>query len=72
MIVTSALGGGYDAYARLMSRHLGHHITGPTSPVIWSNSRSEGLRHDRWSERLCQPVDVGHRDAMLLGEVRRR
>jgi tripartite-type tricarboxylate transporter receptor subunit TctC len=41
IIVGSAAGGGYDAYARLISRHLGKHIPGSPS-VIVSNMPGAG------------------------------
>ena len=61
VIVGFAPGGGYDAYARLLARHLGQHIPGNPNVIVQNmpgaagivasnnvyNARAEGRHRDR-------------------------
>ena len=49
ILVGFAPGGGYDAYTRLLSRHLGKHIPGNPSVVV---ENMAGANRDRKSTRL--------------------
>ena len=44
VIVGFGIGGGYDAYARLLSRHFGRHIPGNPSVVVQNMPGAGGLR----------------------------
>src|SRR5262249_36618977 len=44
LIVGSAPGGSYDAYARLMARHLGRHLPGQPSVVISNMPGASGAQ----------------------------
>jgi tripartite-type tricarboxylate transporter receptor subunit TctC len=43
LMVANAAGGGYDLYARLLARHLGHHIPGDPSIVVRNQGGAGGL-----------------------------
>ena len=43
ILVGSAAGGGYDAQARLMSRHLGRHIPGAPGVIVQNVPGAGGL-----------------------------
>lgn len=44
LTVGSDAGGGYDAYSRLLARHMGHHIAGAPSIVVMNMPGAGGLR----------------------------
>ena len=44
LIVGSGTGGGYDAYARVLARHIGRHIPGNPSIVVQNMPGAGGLR----------------------------
>jgi tripartite-type tricarboxylate transporter receptor subunit TctC len=44
VMVGFGAGGGYDAYARLLSRHLGRHVPGNPSVVVQNMPGAGGLR----------------------------
>lgn len=44
LIVGSSPGGGYDAYTRLLSRHIGRHIPGNPSIVVQNMPGASGVR----------------------------
>jgi tripartite-type tricarboxylate transporter receptor subunit TctC len=44
LYVSSAPGGGYDNYARLLARHLGHHIPGAPTVVVKNMPGAGGAR----------------------------
>src|SRR3569623_805429 len=39
-----AAGGGYDAYARLLARHLGHHIPGNPNVIVQNMTGAGSVR----------------------------
>ena len=48
IIVGSSAGGGYDTYARMMSRHMGKHIPGNPNVVVGNMPGAGSMRVDRW------------------------
>src|SRR5262245_37685709 len=44
VIVGSGVGGGYDAYARLLAQHIGRYIPGSPSVVVQNMPGAGGLR----------------------------
>ncbi|MDB5649236.1 MAG: family tricarboxylate transporter, receptor protein [Hyphomicrobiales bacterium] len=44
LIVGSSAGGGYDAYSRLLARHIGRHIPGNPSIVVQNMPGASGVR----------------------------
>ena len=43
-VSSSAPGGGYDQYARLLARHLGRHVPGEPSVIVQNMPGAEGLK----------------------------
>ena len=43
MIVGSAVGGGYDLFARIVARHIVHHIPGHPAVVVQNQPSAGGV-----------------------------
>jgi tripartite-type tricarboxylate transporter receptor subunit TctC len=44
LVTSASVGGGYDQYARLLARHLQHHIPGEPAIIVQNMVGAEGLR----------------------------
>ncbi len=44
IVVGSSPGGGYDAYARMLARHLGHHLPGQPNVIVQNMPGASGLK----------------------------
>jgi tripartite-type tricarboxylate transporter receptor subunit TctC len=65
-IVTSAsVGGGYDQYARLLSRHMPKHIPGAPSMVVQNMPGAEGIKAANYL------YSVAPRDGSVIGGLQR-
>src|SRR3954451_10025074 len=65
-IVTSAsVGGGYDQYARLLSRHMPKHIPGLPSMVVQNMPGAEGIKAANYL------YSVAPRDGSVIGGLQR-
>jgi tripartite-type tricarboxylate transporter receptor subunit TctC len=60
-ISTSGAGGGYDAYSRLLSRHIADHIPGKPSLVFENMPGASGMRGTNWL------YNVAPRDGTVMG-----
>lgn len=60
-IGTSGAGGGYDAYSRLLSRHIADHIPGKPSLVFENMPGASGMRGTNWL------YNVAPRDGTVMG-----
>ena len=60
-IIPSGAGGGYDAYSRLLARHLGGHIPGKPHIVVENMPGASGLRGTNWL------YNVAPRDGTVMG-----
>jgi tripartite-type tricarboxylate transporter receptor subunit TctC len=60
-ISPSGAGGGYDAYSRLLARHIGDHIPGNPSIVFENMPGASGLRGTNWL------YNVAPRDGTVMG-----
>jgi tripartite-type tricarboxylate transporter receptor subunit TctC len=49
MVVASGAGGGYDAYARVLARHIGRHIAGNPSIISQNMPGAAGLTATNWA-----------------------
>lgn len=49
MVIASGAGGGYDAYARVLARHIGRHIAGNPSIVSQNMPGAAGLTATNWA-----------------------
>ena len=61
MIISTPPGGGYDAYARLMVRHLGKHIPGNPAIVPRNMTGAGGMVAANWLGQVAPP------DGLTLG-----
>src|SRR4051812_19491027 len=53
LLMPSGPGGGYDAYARLVSRHIGRHIPGNPTILVQGMPGAGGLNErERWRHPL--------------------
>ncbi len=71
-IVVNAAGGGFDAYARTLGRHLGRHIPGNPAVVVDSMFGAGGLVAANYLYRAARPdgLTIAHFSGdLLLGEV---
>ncbi len=48
MVIVSGAGGGYDAYSRLLSRHIGDHIPGNPTMINQNMPGASGIRGTNW------------------------
>ena len=60
-ISTSGAGGGYDAYSRLLSRHIADHIPGKPSLVFENMPGASGMRGTNWL------YNIAPRDGTVMG-----
>jgi tripartite-type tricarboxylate transporter receptor subunit TctC len=65
VVIGFGAGGGYDAYARLLARHLGRHIPGNPSLVAQNMQGAGGLKATQFL------YDVAPRDGTVIGTVAR-
>ena len=71
-IVVNATGGGFDAHARTVARHLGRHIPGHPSVVVESMHGAGGLVAVNYLSKAARPdgLTIAHFSGdLLLGEV---
>jgi tripartite-type tricarboxylate transporter receptor subunit TctC len=71
-IVVNAPGGGFDAYARVLARHLGRHVPGHPAVVVDSMPGAGGLVAANHLYRIARPdgLTIGHFSGdLLLGQV---
>jgi tripartite-type tricarboxylate transporter receptor subunit TctC len=70
--VVNAAGGGFDAYARMLARHMGRHVPGQPAVVVDSMPGAGGLVAANHLYRAAKPdgLTIGHFSGdLLLGEV---
>src|SRR3954463_10305561 len=65
LVIGFGAGGGYDAYARLLTRHIGRHIPGNPSLVAQNMQGAGGLKATQFL------YDVAPRDGTVIGTVAR-
>ena len=65
VVIGFGAGGGYDAYARLLARHIGRHIPGNPSLVAQNIQGAGGLKATQFL------YDVAPRDGTVIGTVAR-
>ncbi len=65
IIVSSGAGGGYDAYARLVAKHLGKHIPGNPSIIVQNMPGAGGVVAANFI------YNVAPKDGTVIGEVQR-
>ena len=65
LVIGFGAGGGYDAYARLLARHIGRHIPGNPSLVAQNIQGAGGLKATQFL------YDVAPRDGTVIGTVAR-
>jgi len=61
LVIGFGAGGGYDAYARLLARHIGRHIPGNPSLVAQNMQGAGGLKATQFL------YDVAPRDGTVIG-----
>jgi tripartite-type tricarboxylate transporter receptor subunit TctC len=57
MVIASGAGGGYDIYARFLSRHLTRHIPGNPTIVNQNIPTASGLQATNWAYSTAAPRD---------------
>jgi len=57
MVIASGAGGGYDIYARFLSRHLAKHIPGNPTIVNQNMPTASGLQATNWAYSAAAPRD---------------
>jgi tripartite-type tricarboxylate transporter receptor subunit TctC len=62
-IIPSGAGGGYDAYSRLLARHIGDHIPGHPRVVVENMPGASGLLGTNWM------YNVAPRDGTVMGST---
>ena len=65
IVVGSAAGGGYDAYSRLLARHLDRHIAGEPNIIVQNMDGASGVRAANHIYNLAA------RDGTVIGTVQR-
>src|SRR5258706_7469714 len=65
MMIGYSVGGGYDVYARLISKHLGKHIPGNPVVVPKNMEGAGSLRLANWL------YNVAPKDGTVMGTIRR-
>jgi tripartite-type tricarboxylate transporter receptor subunit TctC len=71
-IVINAAGGGFDAYARTLARHLGRHIPGHPAIVVDNMPGAGGLVAANYVYKIAKPdgLTIGHFSGdLLLGQI---
>src|SRR4051794_41583752 len=66
LLVGSAVGGGYDAYARMVSRHLGRFIPGNPTFVVQNMAGAAG------AGAAGNPFNIAAQDRTANGEFQRQ
>ncbi|MGH7306077.1 MAG: hypothetical protein ACRELZ_22570, partial [Candidatus Rokuibacteriota bacterium] len=72
LIVGFAPGGGFDTYARLLSRHMGRHIPGHPTIVVENMAGAGSLISANHLYRVAKPdgLTIGHfNGALFLGQA---
>lgn len=65
LFVGYSVGGGYDLYARVLARHIGHHIPGNPAVVVKTMEGAGSLRLANWLYR------IGAKDGSVIGTIGR-
>jgi tripartite-type tricarboxylate transporter receptor subunit TctC len=65
LMIGNSVGGGYDLYARLLSRHMGRHLPGNPAIVPKNMEGAGGLRLANWL------YGVGAKDGTVFGTIGR-
>lgn len=65
LIVSTAVGGGVDAYSRLLGRHLGRHIPGNPKIVVQNMPGAAGLKAAHFL------YNIAAKDGSVIGHVQR-
>ena len=65
LIVSTAVGGGVDAYSRLLARHLGRHVPGNPKIVVQNMPGAAGLKAAHFL------YNVAAKDGSVIGHVQR-
>ncbi len=65
LYVGYSVGGGYDLYARVLARHMGHHIPGNPTIVVKNMEGAGSLRLANWLYR------VGAKDGSVIATIGR-
>lgn len=63
VVIASAAGGGFDAYGRIVSRHLGRHIPGNPTMIAQNMPGAAG------ATATFHVMNVGARDGTVLGAI---
>lgn len=63
IIVGSSAGGGFDAYARVIARHMGKHIPGHPTIIVENMTGAGGLIATNYLYRVAKP------DGLTIGKV---
>jgi tripartite-type tricarboxylate transporter receptor subunit TctC len=68
IIVGLSAGGGFDAYARMIARHLGRHIPGDPTVVVDNMPGAGSLISANYMYKVAKPdgLAIGHFDGALL------
>jgi tripartite-type tricarboxylate transporter receptor subunit TctC len=69
MVIASGAGGGYDAYARVLSRHMPKHVPGNPSFVDQNMPGASGMAATNWGDKVAPKdgsVIVATYNALLL------
>jgi tripartite-type tricarboxylate transporter receptor subunit TctC len=72
IVVGFAPGGGFDTYARVISRHMGRHIPGSPTVVVENMTGAGSLIAANHLYRVAKPdgLTIGHfNGALFLGQV---
>lgn len=65
IIVSTAAGGGVDAYSRLLQRHIGRHIPGQPNVIVQNMPGASGVRAANYL------YNIAPRDGSVIGHVQR-
>jgi tripartite-type tricarboxylate transporter receptor subunit TctC len=65
LIVSTAAGGGVDAYSRLLGRHLGRHVPGNPKVVVQNMPGAAGLKAAQYL------YNIAAKDGSVIGHVQR-
>lgn len=65
LVVSTAPGGGVDAYSRLLQRHLGRHIPGEPAIIVQNMPGASGVRAANYL------YNIAPRDGLTIGHVQR-
>jgi len=65
LVTSASVGGGYDQYARLLARHMQHHIPGEPAIIVQNMVGAEGLRAANYL------YNVAAQDGTVIGGLSR-